>query len=89
MPENSEPTEFTFNASSLNSTIVAIAKVGNGSGRAIANGSGELPIRSCCSRLFHKMAGGKSTCKHQSTNNSEVLLAEHSLQVWGPQRTDC
>jgi ribonuclease HI len=25
----------------------------------------------------------KTTCEHQSTNNSEVLLAEHSLQVWG------
>jgi hypothetical protein len=48
MPENSEPTEFTFNASSLNSTVVAIAKVGNGSSRAIANNSRELPIRSCC-----------------------------------------
>jgi hypothetical protein len=83
MPENSEPTESTFNASSLNSTIVAIAKVGNGSSRAIANGSGELPIRSCCSRLFHKVDGGKTTCEYQSTNNSEVLLAEHSLQVWG------
>jgi hypothetical protein len=76
MPENSEPTESTFNVSSLNSTIVAIAKVGNGSSRA-------LPIRSCCSRLFHKVDGGKTTCEYQSTNNSEVLLAEHSLQVWG------
>jgi hypothetical protein len=83
MPENSEPTEFTFNASSLNSTIVAIAKVGNGSSRAIANDSGELPIRSCCSRLFHKVGGGKTTCEYQSTSNSEVLLAEHSLQIWG------
>jgi hypothetical protein len=83
MPENSEPTEFTFNASSFNSTIVVIAKVGDGSSRAIANGSGELPIRSCCSRLFHKVGGGKTTCEYQSTNNSEVLLAEHSLQVWG------
>jgi hypothetical protein len=83
MPESSEPTEFTFNASSLNSTVVAIAKVGNGSSRAIANDSGELPIRSCCSRLFHKVAGGKTTCEYQSTNNSEVILVEHSLQVWG------
>jgi hypothetical protein len=83
MPENSEPTEFTFNVSSLNSTILVIAKVGNGSSRAIANDSGELPIRSCCSRLFHEVGGSKITCEHQSTNNSEVLLAEHSLQVWG------
>jgi hypothetical protein len=83
MPENSESTKFTINASSLDSTIVAIAKVGTGSSRAIANGSGELPIRSCCSRLFHEVGGRKTTCEHQSTNNSEVLLAEHSLQVWG------
>jgi hypothetical protein len=44
---------------------------------------GELPIRSCCSRLFHEVGGRKTTCKHQSTNNSEILLAEHSQQVWG------
>jgi hypothetical protein len=83
MPENSEPTEFTFNASPLNSTIMAIAKVGNGSSRAIANGSGKLPIHSSCSRLFHEVGGSKTTCEYQSTNNAEVLLAEHSLKVWG------
>jgi hypothetical protein len=83
MPENSESTEFAFNASSLNSTIVATAKVGNGSSGPIANASGELPIRSCCSRLFHKVGGSKTTCEYQSNNNSEVLLAEHSLQIWG------
>jgi hypothetical protein len=83
MPENSESTKLTINASSLDSTIVAIAKVGNGSSRAITNGSRELPIRSCCSQLFHEVGGSKTTCEHQSTNNSEVLLAEHSLQVWG------
>jgi hypothetical protein len=83
MPENSEPTESTLNASSLNSTIVATAKMGNGSSGPIANGSGKLSIRSCCSRLFHKMGGSKTTCEYQSNNNSEVLLAEHSLQIWG------
>jgi hypothetical protein len=83
MPENSESTEFTFNASSLNSTISAIAKVGNGSSRAVANGSGDLPIRNYCSRLFHEVGRSKTTREHQSTNNSEVLLVEHNLQVWG------
>jgi hypothetical protein len=83
MPENSESTKFTFNASSLNSVILAIAKVGNGSSRAIANDLGELPIRSCRSRLFHEVGRSKTTCEHQSTNNSEVLLAEHNLHVWG------
>jgi hypothetical protein len=79
MPKNSEPTESTLNASSFNSTIVATAKVGNGSSGPVANGSGELPIRSCCSRLFHKVGGSKTTREHQSNNNLEVLLAEHSL----------
>jgi hypothetical protein len=83
MPENSESTDFAFNASSLNSTVMAIAKVGNGPSRAIANDSGQLPIRSCCSQLFHKVGGSKTTCEYQSNNNSEVLLVEHSLQIWG------
>jgi hypothetical protein len=80
MPENNEPTESTLNASSLNSTIVATAKMGNGSSGPIANGSGESSIRS---RLFHKVGGSKTTCEYQSNDNSEVLLAEHSLQIWG------
>jgi hypothetical protein len=75
MPENNESTEFTFDANSLNSTILAIAKVGNGSSRAVANDSGELPIRSSCSQLFHEVGRSKTTREHQSTNNSEVLLA--------------
>jgi hypothetical protein len=83
MPENGESTEFAFNASSLNSTDLASAKVGNGPSGPVANGSGQLPIRSCCSRLFHEMGGGKTTCEHQSNNSSEILLAEHSLQVRG------
>jgi hypothetical protein len=83
MPENSESTEFAFNASSLNSTDLATAKVGNGSSGPIANGSRKLPIRSCRSRLFHKVGGSKTTCEYQSNNNSEILLAEHSLQIWG------
>jgi hypothetical protein len=83
MPENSEPTKSTLNASSLNSTIVATAKMGNGSSGPIANDSGELLIHSCCGRLFHKMGGSKITSEYQSNNNSEVLLTEHSLQIWG------
>jgi hypothetical protein len=82
MPENGESTKFTLNASALDPTIMATAKVGDGSGRTIANGSRKLPIRSCCCRLFHEVGGSKTTRKHQSTNNSEVLLAEHNLQIW-------
>jgi hypothetical protein len=83
MPENCESTEFAFNASSLNSTDLASAKVGNGPSGPIANGLGKLPIHSCCSRLFHKVGAGKTTCEYQSNNSSEILLAEHSLQVRG------
>jgi hypothetical protein len=74
--------KFTFHVSSLESTILATAKVGNGSSRVIANGSRELPIHSCCRRLFHEVDRSKTTREHQSTNNSKVLLAKHNLQIW-------
>jgi hypothetical protein len=83
MPENGKSTESAFNTSSPDSTDFASAKVGNGSSGPVANGSGQLPIRSCGSRLFHKVGRGKTTCKYQSNNNSEILLAEHSMQVRG------
>jgi hypothetical protein len=82
MLENGESKKFTFNASALDPTIMATAKVGDGSGRTIANCSRKLPIRNCCSRLFHEVGGSKTTREHQSTNNSEVLLAEYNLQLW-------
>jgi hypothetical protein len=81
MPENGESTKFTFNASALDPTIMATAKVGDGSSRTIANGSRRLPIRCYCCRLFHEVSRSKTTREHQSTNNSEVLLAEHNLQI--------
>jgi hypothetical protein len=82
MPENNESTKFTFHTSSLDSTILATAKVKNGSSRTLAHGSRELPIRSGCCRLFHEVGRSKTTREHQSTNNSEVLLVEHNLQIW-------
>jgi hypothetical protein len=88
MPENDESTESTFHASSTHSTIMAIAKVGDGLSRTIANNSRKLQIRSCCCRLFHEVGGRETTHKHQSTNNSEFLLAEHNLQIWSSQRAD-
>jgi hypothetical protein len=89
MSENGESTKFTFHASSLDPTIMATAKVEIGSSRTIANGSRKLPIRSCCCGLFHEVGRSKATREHQSSNNSEVLLAEHNLQIWSSQRTDC
>jgi hypothetical protein len=83
MQENGESTESTFHASSPHSTIMAIAKVGDGPSRTIANGSRKLQIRSSCCGLFHEVGRRKTTHEHQSTNNSEVLLAEHNLQIWG------
>jgi hypothetical protein len=83
MPENGKSTESAINASSPNSTDLASAKVGNGSSGPVASSSGQLPIRSCCSRLFHKVGGGKTTREYQSSNYSEILLVEHSMQVRG------
>jgi hypothetical protein len=82
MPENGEPTKSTFHASSLDPTIMATVKVGNGSSQTTAKGSRKLPIRSCCRGLFHEVGRSKTTREHQSTNNSEVLLVEHNLQIW-------
>jgi hypothetical protein len=31
----------------------------------------------------------KTTCEHQGTNDSEVLLTEHNLQIWSSGGTDC
>jgi hypothetical protein len=82
MPENGESAKSTFHASSPNSTIMAIAKVGNGSSRTITNSSRKLQIRSCRHGLFHEVGRSKTTREHQGTNNLEVLLAEHNLQIW-------
>jgi hypothetical protein len=80
MPENGKSTEPTFHANSPHSTIMAIAKVGDGPSRTIANSS-RKDSQLCC-RLFTKWVEAKTTREHQSTNNSEVLLAEHNLQIW-------
>jgi hypothetical protein len=59
MPENGESTEFAFNASSLNSTNLASAKVGNGPSRPVANGSGQLPIAAVAVDYFTKWVEAK------------------------------
>jgi hypothetical protein len=89
MLENSESTKLTFHASSSNSTIMAFAKVGNGSSWTTANSSRKLQIHSCRCGLFHEMGGSKSTGEHQGTNDPEVLLEKHNLQIWSAKRTDC
>jgi hypothetical protein len=89
MPENGESKKSTLHANSSHSTIMAIAKVGNGSSRTIANSSRKLQIRSCCCGLLHEVGRSKTTREHQGTNNPEVLLVEHNLQIWSSERTDC
>jgi hypothetical protein len=83
MLENGKSTESAFNASSPNSTNLASAKVGNGFSGPVANSSRQLPIHSCCGRIFHEVSGGKAAREYHSSNSSEILLAEHSMQVWG------
>jgi hypothetical protein len=46
MSKNSELAKLAIHASSFNSSIMAFAKVGNGSGWPIANNSRKLQIRS-------------------------------------------
>jgi hypothetical protein len=67
MPENSESTEFAFNASSLNSTIVATAKVGNGSSGPIANGSGNCRLAAVAVDYFTKWVEAKPLANIKAT----------------------
>jgi hypothetical protein len=81
MSKNSEPTKLTIHASSPNSTIMAFAKVGNEPRWTTASSSRKLQIRSCGRGLLHQMGGSESFGEHHNTNNSEILLAKHSLQI--------
>jgi hypothetical protein len=79
MSKNSEPAKLTIHASSPNSTIMAFAKVGNGPRWTTANNLRKLQIRSCGRGLLHQMGGKESFGEYHDTNNSEILLAKHSL----------
>jgi hypothetical protein len=68
---------------------MASAKVGNGSSWTATSSLRKLLICNCRSGLFHEVGGSKTTREHQGTNNSEVLLAKHNLQIWSSERTDC
>jgi hypothetical protein len=46
---------------------------------------GNCKIRSCGCGLFHQMGGSKSTGEHHDTNDPEILLAKHSLQIQVPR----
>jgi hypothetical protein len=88
MSKNSESAKLAINASSHNSPVMAFEKVGNGSSWTTANSSRKLQIRSCGCGLLYQMGGSESIGKYHDTNNSEVLLAKHSLQIRGSKRTD-
>jgi hypothetical protein len=88
MSENNEPSKLTIHASSPNSTIMAFAKVPKGPRRTTANSSRKLQIRSCGRGLLHQIGGSESLGEHDDTNNSEILLSKHCLQIWGSKRID-
>jgi hypothetical protein len=68
--KNNESAKLTIHASSPNSTITALAKVGNGSSWTTTNSSRKLQIRSCGRRLLHQMGGSESIGEYHNTNNS-------------------
>jgi hypothetical protein len=88
MSKNSESSKLTIHASSPNSTIMAFAKVGNGSCWTTPDSSRKLQIRSCGRGLLHQMGGSESFGEYQDTNNSEIFLVKYSLQIQGSKRTD-
>jgi hypothetical protein len=53
-----------------------------------ANSSRKLQICSCGRGRLHQMGRSESFGEYHSTNNSEILLAEHSLQIRGSKRTN-
>jgi hypothetical protein len=65
--KNSEPTESTLNASSLNSTIVATAKVGNGSSGPITNSSGNCRFAAVAVDYFTKWVEAKPLANIKAT----------------------
>jgi hypothetical protein len=89
MSKNSESAKLVIHASSPNSSVMAFAKVENGSSWTAANSSRKLQIHSRGRGLFHQMGGSKSIGKYHDTNNPEILLAKHSLHIRGSKRTDC
>jgi hypothetical protein len=85
MSKNNESAKLAIHASSSNSFIRAFAKVGNGSSWTTANSSRKLQIRSCGRGLLHQMGGSESIGEYYSTNNLEILLAKHNLQIGVPK----
>jgi hypothetical protein len=64
------------------------AKVESGSSWTAANNSTKMQIRSCHRGLLHQMGGSESIGEYHNTNNPKILLAKHSLQIWGSKIID-
>jgi len=77
----------TFSTNSAHITIMAIAKMGNGPGRADANCLGGKQIRNHSHRILHKMDRSEATSHNNLHNNQVIFLAEHSLQIQSPKLT--
>jgi hypothetical protein len=88
MSKNSESAKLAIHVISPNSSVMAFAKVENGSSWTSTNSSRKLKIRSCGRGLLHQMGGIESIGEYRSTNNPEILLAKHNLQIWGTKRAD-
>jgi transposase InsO family protein len=59
MPENGKSAKLTFHARSSNSTVMALAKVRNGSSRTTTNSSRKMQVRSFRCGLFTKWVEAK------------------------------
>jgi hypothetical protein len=90
MPKNNKSAKLTIHASSPNSSVMAFAKVGNGSSWTAANSSRNFQIRSCGRGLLHQMGGSESIGEYHDTNNPKNFLAKHrELTVDNGKQFDC
>jgi hypothetical protein len=67
----------------VNSVLMASVEMGHRHYRKGDGSSRQLYIRGNHCGAFHKMDRGKAAHKHELHNNQKVLLAEHSLSIWG------
>jgi hypothetical protein len=90
MSKNNKSAKLAIHASSLNFSVMAFAKVGNGSSWTATNSSRKFQIRSCGHGLLHQMGGSKSIGKYHDTNNPKNFLAKHrELTVDNGKQFDC
>jgi hypothetical protein len=69
----------------VNRAIMASAEMGHRHCRKADSSTRQLYLHGNCSGVFHKMDRVKAAHKCELHNNQKVLLAEHSLSIWGTQ----